>query len=60
MMVEEVSGGWFVDDILGELWGQGVLDGDMIPCLGLLDGTLREKVGEEVDGVYPLRFAIAS
>ena len=48
-----------MDDVLGELWGQGVLVGDMIPCLGLLVGTLGEKVGEEVDGVYPLRFAIA-
>ena len=48
------------DDELDELWGQGVLVGDMIPCRGLLDGTLGEKVGEEVDSVYPLRFAIAS
>ena len=40
--------------------GQGVLFGDMIPCRGLLDGALGEKVGEEVDGgVYLLRFAIA-
>ena len=48
-----------MDDVFGELWGQGVLVGDMIPCLGLLNGTLGEKVGEEVDGIYPLRFAIA-
>ena len=45
---------------MGDLWGQGVLVGDMIPSRGLLDGTLGEKVGEEVDGVYPLKFAIAS
>ena len=32
----------------------------MIPCRGLLDGALGEKVREEVDGVYLLRFAIAS
>ena len=31
----------------------------MIPCLGLREGTLGEKMGEEVDGVYPLGFAIA-
>ena len=46
-------------DVLGELRGQSVLVGDVIPCLGLLDGMLGEKVGEEVDGIYPLRFAIA-
>ena len=54
-----VSGGWLLDDVLGELWGQSVFVGDMIPCLCLLDGTLGEKVREEVDGKYPLRFAIA-
>ena len=44
-----------MDDVFGESWGQGVLVRDMIPCLGLLDGALGEKVGEEVDGVYSLR-----
>ena len=44
---------------MGELRGQSVLVGDVIPCLGLFDGMLGEKVGEVVDGIYPLRFAIA-
>jgi hypothetical protein len=47
-------------DVGGELWGQGVLVGDMIPYFGLPDGALGEEVGEEVDGIYPLRFAVAS
>ena len=58
-LVVLISGGWLLGDVLGELWGQSVFVGNVIPCLGLLDGTLGEKMGEEVDGVYPLRFAIA-
>ena len=54
-----ISGEWLLGDVLGELRGQSVLVGDVIPCLGLLDGMLGEKVGEEVDGIYPLRFTIA-
>ena len=46
-------------DVLGELRDQSVLVGDVIPGLGLLDGMLGEEVGEEVDCIYPLRFAIA-
>ena len=42
-----VSGGWLLDDVLGELWGQSVLVGDVIPCLGLFDGTLGEEVGKK-------------
>ena len=44
---------------MGKLRGQSVLVGDVIPCLGLFDGMLGKKVGEEVDGIYPLRFTIA-
>ena len=40
-------------DVLGKLRGQSVLVGDVIPCLGLLDGMLGKKMGEEVDGIYP-------
>ena len=58
-LVVLISGGWLLGDVLGELWGQSVLVGDVIPCIGLFDGTLGEKMGEEVDGVYLLRFAIA-
>ena len=54
-----ISDGWLLGDVLGKLRGQSVLVGDVIPCLGLLDGTLGEKMGEEVDGIYPLGFAIA-
>jgi hypothetical protein len=46
-------------DVLGKLRGQSVLVGDVIPCLGFIDGMLGKKVGEEVNGIYPLRFAIA-
>ena len=44
---------------MGKLRGQSVLVGDVIPCLGLFDGMLGKEVGEEVDGIYPLRFTIA-
>ena len=60
VLVGDTSGCWLSGDVGGKLWGQGVLAGDMIPCFGLPDGALGEEVGEEVDGVYPLRFAVAS
>ena len=45
--------------MLGKLRGQSVLVGDVVPCLGFLDGVLGQDMGEEVDGIYPLRFTIA-
>jgi hypothetical protein len=60
LVVGGILGWWLSGDVCRELWGQCVLAGDVIPCCGLPDGTLGEEVGEEVDGVYPLRFTIAS
>ena len=47
-------------DVLGKLRGQRVLVGDAVPCLSLMDGMRGEKMGEEVNGIYSLRFTIAS
>ena len=44
---------------MGKWRGQSVLVGDVIPCLGLLDGMVEKKIGEEVDGVDPLGLTVA-
>ena len=50
----------FVYEEGGEMWVQLVCICDVVSGCCFLDGTDREEVREEVDGVYPLRFFIAS
>ena len=49
-----------VDDEGGEMRVQLVCICDVVSGCCFLDGTGREEVREEVDGVYPLRFSVTS
>ena len=42
------------------MWVQLVCIGNVVASCFLLDGTGREEVREEVDGVDPLRFSVTS
>ena len=42
----------------GEMWVQLVRIGNVVSSCCFFDGTCREEVREEVDGVYPLRLSV--
>ena len=50
----------FGGDEGGEMWVQLVRIGNVVASCCFLDGTCREEVREEVDGVYPLRLSVTS
>ena len=44
----------------GKLWGHCNHVGDAVPCCSLLNSLGGEEVGEEMDGIDPLRLTISS
>ena len=46
-------------DVDGKLWRHRIHVGDAVPCGGFLNSLGGEKMGEEVDGIDPLRFTIS-
>ena len=47
-------------DERGEMWVQLVCIGNVVASCCFLDGTCREEVRKEVDGVYLLRLSVTS
>ena len=46
-------------DVDGKLWGHCVHVGDAVPCCSFLNSLGGEEMGEEVDGIDPLRLTIS-
>ena len=46
-------------DVDGKLWSHLINIGDAVPCCSFLNSLGGEEMGEEVDGIDPLRFTIS-